>query len=70
MKIRTFDTKRVTMEDIELVVSENEDGNWDLCIKEHGDKRLRIGVPNDGGTYFKFWREISAALRGPSKENK
>jgi len=63
-KIRVLQESRILLDGaIELNISEDLDGDWNLTIKELNNKRLRIGIPQTKCTFFRYFSEIVKELK-------
>lgn len=63
MTVRVFEGTRITLAGgkIELEVHEREDGHYDLEIKEHADKKVRLPIHSGSKmTGWIFWTNIVA----------
>ncbi len=66
-KIKSLEEKRIIIDNGygEIHIAEASDGCFDITVSEAVDNKLRIGIPDDNGTTYMFWKDIKKKMLTP-----
>jgi len=69
-KIKSLEEKRIIIDGGygEIHIAEASDGCFDITVSEMVDNKLRIGIPDNHGTTYTFWKDIKKKMLTPDIE--